>query len=83
MWSRKCVVNQKLTEQVRQTGKETDRETDGYFVSPPVAGATGLAWLDARVRKKKKKNKEKDRKERKSATINETLFVLVGTPFYP
>lgn len=68
---------------MRQTGKETDVETDGYFVSPPVAGATGLAWLDARVRKKKKKNKEKDRKERKSATINETLFVLVGTPFYP
>lgn len=37
----------------------------------------GLAWLDARVWE------EKTKKRKKSATINETLFVLVGTPFYP
>ena len=61
----------KLTETARRAGKErqTDRETDGYFVSPParlVAGATGPAWPGSMLEYEKKKNKEKTRKERKA-----------------
>lgn len=75
VWSRKCVVNWNWR-RVRQTGKETDGETDGYFVSPPVAGATGLAWLDARVRKKKKKKTKRrtEKKEKAPQSMRPFLF---------